>query len=93
MPTEAAPFLNWGIAVSLVMAVIWLLRLKSKRWRAAFMAGAFVAFAALLWLLREGASQGLIVAAGVVLFVMLVADAVMRTAERGQEDSNEHRVP
>ncbi len=93
MPTEAAPFLNWGMAVSLVMAVIWLFRIRSKRWRAVVMAGAFVAFAALLWFLREGASQGLVVAAGVVLFVMLVADALMRTAERGQDDSNEHRVP
>lgn len=93
MPTEAAPFLNWGMAVSLAMAVIWLFRLKSKRWRAAFMAGAFVAFTALLWFLREGASQALIVAAGVVLFVLLAADGLMRAAGRGQDDSNEHRVP
>ena len=93
MPTEAAPFLNWGMGVSLVMAVIWLFRLKSKRWRAASMAGAFVAFTALLWFLRERASQGLIVGAGVVLFVLLAADAFIRTAEKAPEDSNEHHLP
>lgn len=93
MPIEAAPFLNWGIGVSLVMAVIWLFRIKTKRWRAAMMAGAFVAFAALLWFLRAGASQGLIVGAGIILFLLLVADAVMRTAERTPEDQDEHRIP
>ncbi|MCH8978699.1 MAG: hypothetical protein IH945_05585 [Armatimonadetes bacterium] len=93
MPIEAAPFLNWGMAVSLVMAIIWLFRLKSKRWRAVAMTGAFVAFAALLWFLREGASQGMIVGAGVVLFVLLAADGLMRTAEKAPEDSDEHHLP
>ena len=93
MPTEAGPFLNWGTGISLVMAVIWLFRIKKKRWRAAFMAGAFVAFAALLWLLREQASQGLIVGAGIILFVLLVADGLMRTAGKEPTDSNEHDLP
>ena len=57
------------------------------------MAGAFVAFTALLWFLRERASQGLIVGAGVVLFVLLAADAFIRTAEKAPEDSNEHHLP
>ena len=93
MPTEAGPFLNWGIGVSLVMAIIWLFRIKKKRWRAAFMAGAFVAFAALLWFLREQASQGLVVGAGVILFILLAADGLMRTSEKEPTDSNEHDLP
>lgn len=93
MPPESGPFLNWGIGVSLVMAVIWLFRIKSKRWRAVFMAGAFVAFATLLFLLREQASQGMIVGAGIILFVLLAADGVMRTAEREPTDSNERDLP
>ena len=93
MPTEAGPFLNWGIGVSLVMAIIWLFRFKKKRWRAAFMAGAFFAFAALLWFLREQASQGLIVGAGIILFVLLAADGFMRTAERRPAESDEHDLP
>ena len=78
---DFAMFLNWGIGICAVMTIIWLIRIKTKKLRAVVMAFAFIAFALLLFFVRQEASQGVIVGAGVLLFALLAIDAGLRFSE------------
>ena len=88
---DFTPFLNWGIGICAVMAIIWLFRIKTKKLRAVVMAGAFGAFALLLYFVRQEASQGIIVGAGVLLFALLATDAGLRFSEIKDDTEEEHK--
>lgn len=81
--------LNWGMGICAVMAVVWLFRAKSKKLRAFVMAGAFGAFALVLFLIKQEVTQLYIVGAGVLLFALLAIDAAMRFADIPEEDTHE----
>ncbi len=75
------PWLQWGAAVSLLMAVIWIIRSRSAGVRGYVMGGAFVCLAALfLGLASQWPIWGM-ATIGVLLFVLLFADLSLRAAE------------
>lgn len=85
MPSEAAPFLNWGIVLCVVMAVVWAFRIRSRGVRAVPMLAGFLCLGLLMFLMRERAPDWALVATGVVLFALLVADALLRSAHSAAE--------
>jgi hypothetical protein len=85
MPPEAAPFLNWGIALCAVMAGVWAVRIRARGVRAVPMLLAFLCLGLLMVLLRERAPEWSLVATGIGLFVLLVADALVRSAHAAAE--------
>ncbi len=82
MPADFVLLYNWGIAVCTVMAVVWLFRLRKRGISALPMLLAFVAFGAMLFALRETAPMWAVISSGAALFVLLVADALLRMANR-----------
>jgi apolipoprotein N-acyltransferase len=86
VPDSFAPFLVFAAAICGVMAVVWAFRLRTRGVRALPMLLAFLVFGvALLWL-REDANQTAMVGFGVALFVLLVMDAMLRTADTKEEE-------
>jgi hypothetical protein len=71
-------FLLASAALCLVMAMLNLLRVKSRGASAYFLSGAFLAMAALLWQWRESAATGLLIALGALVFLLLIGDAFVR---------------
>ncbi len=82
MPTDFLLLYNWGIAVCAVMAVVWAFRIRARGPSALPMMLAFLAFGVLLFALRERAPMWVVVACGAALFLLLVTDAVLRTANK-----------
>lgn len=85
MPHEAAPFLNWGIGICTVMAVVWAFRVKSKGPRAIVMLTAFLVFGLFMFLLRLQSPTWTRAVSGAVLFVLLVTDVLMRRKQGASE--------
>ncbi len=80
--SDLSPFLAWGSAVCLVMAVIWLFRWKAKGASAYLMSGAFVVLSGMFLAMRAQMPMGLIIGLGVVLVVLLGLDIGVRSARR-----------
>jgi len=80
--SDLAPFLTWGSIICLAMAAIWLLRLKAKGVSAWLMAAAFLVLAGLFQAMKTEASRGIIIALGVLLACLLIADIGVRSARR-----------
>lgn len=78
MPAEAAPLLNWGIGICILMAVVWAFRIRSKGPRGIVMLTAFLVFGLLMFLLRLQSPTWTVALTGAVLFVLLLVEALMR---------------
>lgn len=81
MPTDFGSYFLWGIIISLVMAAIWLARIKAKGKRAIVMAAAFLAFAGLLQALRLAVPALYIWVLSIAVALLLATDVVLRLAE------------
>jgi hypothetical protein len=68
------------------MAVVWAFRIRERGVRAVPMLIAFLVFGAALLYLREEADQTAMVGFGIALFVLLVTDAMLRTADKKEEE-------
>ena len=80
MPSEWSSYFLGGIVIALVMAAIWLARIKAKGKRAIVMALAFLAFAGLLQALRLALPAAFLWILGALVSLLLVTDVVMRIA-------------
>lgn len=79
---DLAMFCDWTTVVSLVLMVVWLLRISRTGRRALFMAMACFDFAVLAQLVKFSAPVWAIVLFALSLLSMLVLDFGMRSAER-----------
>jgi len=78
-------FLNVAMAVSSLMAIVWLMRIRSKGTTAYLMASAFVVFSGLLFATKVEAPIGFKVALGILLALLLGADVAVRAARQAEE--------
>jgi hypothetical protein len=84
--SEFELFLNVGIGLCAIMVVFSLLRSRSRGISAYCLSGAFAALGGLLFGLREKWSEILLIACGVVVGGCLVADFILRAAQRQDLD-------
>ena len=85
MPSEWSSYFLGGIVIALVMAAIWLARIKAKGKRAIVMALAFLAFAGLLQALRLSLPAAFLWIFGALVALLLVTDVVMRIAGESKQ--------
>ena len=82
--SEFELFLAGGMLVCALMALIALLRLKSKGASGWIQAAGFLAMGGTLWLLKADASQALITGGFVLVLSLLFADFAYRSAQRNK---------
>ncbi len=80
--------LNGGMLVCSLMAIVWLLRIRSKGATAYLMASAFVVFAALLYAIREEGAMWIRYVLGSALALLLGADVAYRAARQAADRSD-----
>ena len=85
MPSEWSSYFLGGIVIALVMAAIWLTRIKAKGKRAIVMATAFLAFAGLLQALRLALPALYLWVLGSAVALLLVTDVVLRLSEESKQ--------
>ena len=73
----------WAAALCGGMALVWAARARKRGWPAVPMTAAFVVFGCVMLLLRARAPQWSVVALAVLLFLLLVLDAFLRTVKGG----------
>ncbi len=78
-------FLSGSMALCAVLALLTLLRIRSRGLAALLLSGAFLAFGATLYLLKTAAPQPLFIAAAVLTGVLLVADFAVRAGQQEEK--------
>jgi hypothetical protein len=85
MPYDLSSYTNWGILLCVFFGGFWALRIFKRGLAAVPMTAAFWVLALVFLGLRERSSPVLVWTGVVLLFVLLVVDAVVRARKQAEE--------